>query len=178
VAEEETLVAAATGMKMTNVRTTMAAVVTVAMMTTMTTTKAAAAMTKPKLMTHRQQSTKSGSGRNVDSGDGDRDDKDNDCGGGSNRGNDDYNDNDGRQGWPEGKGCRQWQHGVGQASGSQRRRQQNFYLVKLLKRFIFICTLQQSPVTSIFLALSWLFVILYLQVSDEPATVHTNAGVM
>jgi hypothetical protein len=35
-----------------------------------------------------------------------------------------------------------------------------FYIVKLLRGFIFICTLQCSPVASVFLVLSWPIVII------------------
>jgi hypothetical protein len=81
-------------------------------------------MTKTKLVTHRQQSTKIGSKRNIGSGsNGDEDDKGNNDDGGGENGNDKDNggNDNGPWRWPEGNGRRQWQHGVGQVSGGRRR---------------------------------------------------------
>jgi hypothetical protein len=53
----------------------------------------------------------------------------------------------------------------------------NFYLVKLLRGFIFIRTLQHSPFTSIFFAFSWLVVIIDSGICQAQGQ-HTDAGVM
>ena len=82
-----------------------------------------AAATKTKLVTHRQQSAKSGSVRNAGGdGNGDRDDKDNrNVGSGDSGDDNEDNNNNGQRRWLEGDGRHQRHHCVRNASGGRRR---------------------------------------------------------